>query len=173
MAEIVDLFTRLRRPLKRTAEEGRQPAGTYYARVSAWVGNNRGAFLMLRRAEDEIWTVPTVTVRTGETPFGAAKRAVAEQLGLGFAPTGTTPVAGVPTVDPANARHYSSERRDNLGVFRDVYLFRGSAHIEDVRVDPEQFSDVAWLMPADIEQAYKDGLLDSFLEYYFDLIYPE
>ncbi len=161
MAEVFDLYSRQRRALDRTAEEGSPlPAATYRLWVSGWIESAKGAFLMVRpKAGEGKWEALSGGVHAGEGSLTAVLRHAQEQLGL--------------EIDPKGVKLLNSERQEQERLFYDVFLLRSDTKLEDLTVNADLLADARWMMPADIAQLDRDGLLASHMKYYADVVYPE
>lgn len=165
MAEEFDLYNRQRRPLGRTHPRGTPlPSGTYHVVVTGWIESEKGAFLMVRRAENAtsepgLWEAPGGCVQAGETSLTAVLREVREELGL--------------EVDPKRVKLLSSERHEKDRVFSDVFLLRATKKLDELTVDHTELAQARWMMPAEIEQLHREGKLCRWANNYADIIYPE
>lgn len=161
MAEVFDLYNRQRHPLGRTAEEGgSMPSGCYRLWVSAWIESAKGAFLMVRpKAGEGRWEAVSGGVAPGEGSLSAVLRHVKEQLGL--------------EIDPKAVKLMNSERQERGSIFYDVFLLRSDTKLDELAVNADLLAEARWMMPADIAQLDRDGLLDARMQYYADIVYPE
>lgn len=163
MAEEFDLYNRQRRPLGRTHPRGVPlPAGTYHVVVTGWIVSEKGAFLMIRRAEEPsagLWEAPGGSVQAGETSLAAVLREVKEEVGL--------------EADPKRVRLLSSERKEQDRFFYDVFLLHETKKLEELTIDPAEVAEARWMMPAEIEQLHREGRLSPLMSCYADVIYPE
>ena len=164
MAEVFDLYNRMRRPLGHTAEMG-QPLGPghYHVVASAWIASDKGAFLMTRRtdAADEPgkWEALTGNVLTGEGSMAAVLRMARDTLGL--------------EADPKKVKLHSSERQESLRVFHDVFVIKATKKLEELTVDTAAVAEARWMMPAELDKLAKDGQLTALMREYYDVVYPE
>ena len=97
------------------------PPGDYHLVVRAWILNNKGEFLITRRAFNKIgfpgmWEVPSGSAIAGEESLEATIREAKEECGL--------------TLLPENAELFSSYRRNSS--FYDNWLFRQDYDLSDV-----------------------------------------
>ncbi len=164
MAEVFDLYNRMRRPLGRTAEAG-QPLGPghYHVVVSAWIASDKGAFLMTRRREDADeagrWEAVTGNVLAGEGSMAAALRLAADTLGL--------------AADPKKVKLHSSERQESLRLFHDVFVIKATKKLEELTVDTGRVAEARWMMPAELDKLAAEGQLTTLMREYYDVVYPE
>lgn len=113
-------------------------ATTVSAAVFAFVRDESGALLMVRRADSGNWELPGGHVDPGESAIGAAEREVAEESGL------TVKVLGVAGVysDPAHVLVYpaSGETRQQFAVYFHAAVLDGVP-----RADGVETAAVAWI----------------------------
>ncbi|MCI2047506.1 MAG: NUDIX hydrolase [Faecalibacterium sp.] len=164
MAEMIDLYNRQRHPLNQTAERGAPlSAGCYRVVVTGWIESAKGAFLMVRRkagpaANDGLWEAPGGGVQAGETSLAAVLREVKEELGI--------------EPDIKTVKLFSSERQDSAHAFYDVFLLRADTKLDELTVNADELAEARWMMPADIDELSRAGLLSPYMRYYEDVVYP-
>ena len=160
MAEVFDLYNRMRRPLGRTATPD-MPLGPghYHAVVTVWICSEKGAFLMTRRLDDGTWEALTGNLLSGETGMTAVQRLTADTLGL--------------EADVRKLKLRSSERREPEKLFQDSYLLKATKKLEELTVDTTRIAEARWMMPAELDKLAKDGQLSGLMREYADIVYPE
>jgi ADP-ribose pyrophosphatase YjhB (NUDIX family) len=161
MADMIDLYNRQRHPLDRTAEAGAPlPSGCYRIEVTGWIESAKGAFLMVRpKAGEGKWQAVSGGVLTGESSLTAVLREANTQLGI--------------EIDPKTIRLLNSERQERGRLFYDVFLLRCDTKLDELTVNADLLAEARWMMPAEIAQMDRDGLLDTHMKYYADVVYPE
>lgn len=165
MAEVFDLYNRMRRPLGRTAEPG-MPLGPghYHVMVTVWIASEKGAFLMTRRRDDDPvqpgkWEALTGRLLSGEGGMAAVTRLTTTTLGL--------------EPDLKKLKLHSSERREPEKVFQDSYLLKATKKLEELTVDTARIAEARWMMPAELDKLAKEGQLSALMREYYDVVYPE
>jgi 8-oxo-dGTP pyrophosphatase MutT (NUDIX family) len=91
-----------------------------------------GRWLMIRNTYGGgYWTFPGGAIDAGETPEAAARREVAEEVGVALA-----------SIEPIG------EYFSDLQYKRDtVYCFRAAVHTPEVVIDPAEIAEAAWIDP--------------------------
>lgn len=160
MAEVFDLYNRMRRPLGYTATpETPLGPGHYHAVVTVWIGSEKGAFLMTRRHDNGKWEALTGNLLSGETGMTAVQRLTTTVLGL--------------EPDLRKLKLHSSERREAEKLFQDSYLLKATKKLEELTVDTARIAEARWMMPAELDKLAKEGQLSALMVDYADVVYPQ
>jgi 8-oxo-dGTP pyrophosphatase MutT (NUDIX family) len=134
--------------------------GDYHLVVRAWILNNKGEFLITRRAFNKIgfpgmWEVPSGSAIVGEESIEAAVRELKAECGI--------------DLSPENGTLFSTSRRGNS--FYDNWLFRQDFDLADVVLQEGETIDACAATWNEIADMMKRGEFigrDVFLE--FDLL---
>jgi len=154
----LELFGVDRLPKKRTVRGGDRPGeGEYIASSHVWLRNDRGDYLLLKRAFPKgypgLWSCAAGFVQKGENSLSAALRAAKEKLGVTL-----DPQAGVCAMSMSGG-----------GVFADIWLFRCNFDESRLVIDPAETECARYLKKMDIVMLDNDrrfvpfGYLRDFL----------
>lgn len=158
MQEYIDIYTAERARTGRVVpRETFLEDGEFMMYVLALVENERGQFLITRRALDKRWAAGWWEVAGGGVPAGetqdeAVVREVAEETGLDVSALPLSPVYSYENVDP--------ERGDNYIV--DIYHFHLAFSKDDVVLKRDEAIDFRLATWAEISQLGSQG---NFLHY--------
>ena len=115
--------------------------------ASVVVRDEAGALLLLRRTDNDLWTIPTGKVEIGETVAQAGAREVKEETGLDVEITGLVGVFS----DPNHVIVYSKGKK----VTEVRQPFNVCLHARPVGGEitpaPDEASEVRWVDPADVD----------------------
>jgi 8-oxo-dGTP pyrophosphatase MutT (NUDIX family) len=113
------------------------------ASASAFVANEIGAVLLLRRPDNGLWTIPTGGVKRGETVPEAAVRETREETGLKIAITGLVGIFS----DPRHIVSYADgETRQPINI-----CFRATP-VGGTVTTTKEASEVLWVKPGDLSR---------------------
>ena len=130
-----DLYDREGRLLSRTINRGaRFRSGEYHLVTHVWVVNSAGRVLIQRRSAKRrmmpnIWAVTSGSAVAGEDSATAARRELAEELGIRLAPEAVQLLGRL-------------VRRNSLC---DVYLVKRDIAVPDMKLQKEEVSQVRWV----------------------------
>jgi len=117
------------------------------ASASVFVLDDSGRVLLLRRADNDLWTIPTGGIKKGETVAQCAVRECREETGLEVEVTG---IVGVYS-DPGHVIAYMHGKK--LDEVRQPINVCLRARVTGGRLapDPREATDVAWVAPAELD----------------------
>ncbi|MGJ9403231.1 NUDIX hydrolase [Arthrobacter sp. KK5.5] len=107
--------------------------------VKAVVHREDGAVLLVRRADNGLWTLPAGILEPGEEPAPAAVREVQEETGVDVE---VVRLAGVGTTDPVT--YPNGDRAQYLDIVLECRYLAGEARVND-----DENTDVAWFHDID------------------------
>jgi 8-oxo-dGTP pyrophosphatase MutT (NUDIX family) len=107
--------------------------------VKAVVFRSDGALLLVRRADNGLWTLPAGILEPGEEPAAAAVREVQEETGVEAA---VLRLAGIGTTDPVT--YPNGDRAQYLDIVFECRYVSGEARVND-----DENTDVGWFAEAD------------------------
>lgn len=112
--------------------------------AGAIIRNERGEVLILQRADDATWDIPTGSAEPGETPVAVVCREVREETGLEVRVTGLAGVVGGPRF-----RHeYSNgDRIEGWAAIFDCEVVGGTLESQDGEAEAFRFVDPAEMPP--------------------------
>ncbi|WP_267245596.1 NUDIX domain-containing protein [Streptomyces sp. PR69] len=115
--------------------------------ASVFVRDDRGRLLLLKRVDNDLWTIPTGGVKKGETVGQAGVRECREETGLEVEITGLVGVFSTP--DHVIA-YWHGDRLDEVRQPINVCL---RARVVGGRIapDPSEAAEVRWLPPAELD----------------------
>lgn len=130
-----DLYDRDGRPLGKTINRGaRFRSGEHHLVTHVWVVNSAGRMLIQRRSAKRrmmpnIWAITSGSAIAGEDSIAAARRELAEELGIHLPTEAFLPLGRL-------------VRRNSLC---DVYLVKRDIAVPDMKLQREEVSQVRWV----------------------------
>lgn len=130
-----DLYDREGRRLDRTINRGaRFHSGEYHLVTHIWVVNSAGRMLIQRRSAKRrmmpnVWAITSGSAVAGEDSVAAARRELAEELGIRLPAAAFQPLGRL-------------VRRNSLC---DVYLVKRDIAVPDMKLQKEEVSQVRWV----------------------------
>ncbi|MBR6789502.1 MAG: NUDIX domain-containing protein [Oscillospiraceae bacterium] len=153
MKEIWDIVDSEGRPTGRTMEKGAPMApGEYHLSVSVWIVNEKGEFLISKRASakkaaPDMWETTGGSALAGEDALTAALREVREELGI--------------DPDPAKGRiflTYTWPHSDGSGAaYIVVWIFRQDFDPAEITLQKEETSDARWASREELKKLIGEG----------------
>ena len=134
--------------------------GEYHLVVHIWIVNDKGQYLIQRRA-DHLKLMPGMWATTGgssiegEDSKVAALRETKEELGL--------------TIEPNKIHKLDRVKRIHNIV--DVWVIRENVSLKDIKILEEEVSDVRWVTKAKLKEMIKNGDFHNYGEEYFKKIF--
>ncbi|MEU8250178.1 NUDIX domain-containing protein [Nonomuraea sp. NPDC048916] len=117
------------------------------ASASVFVLDEQGRVLMLRRTDNDLWTIPTGGVKKGETVAQAAVRECQEETGLNVAVTGLVGVFSTPDhVIVYMHGDKVDEVRQPINVCLRARVVGGG-----IRPEPAEAREVRWVEPDQLD----------------------
>lgn len=114
--------------------------------ASAVVRDQRGRILLLRRADNGLWTIPTGGLKKNETITACAIRETREETGIDIAVTGLVGVFSDPGHVIAYQRHGRvTEVRQPVNICLHAHPTGGT-----LTPDPREATDAAWRHPDEL-----------------------
>lgn len=131
--------------------------GEYCLIVLGILERSDHTFLITRRAMDKrwapgAWEVPGGGVKAGETSEEAVRREIFEETGVDVTALTGKCVDSYSNVDLARGDNY----------FVDLYHFTGEIPEGQIRIDPEEATEVRFASPEEIRKYHEEG---AFLHY--------
>lgn len=166
MTEIWDIVDEHGDPKGYTHERGvpmRQ--GDYHPSVTVWITNDRGEFLISRRAQGRraagMWEPTGGCTLAGETQLDAARREVKEELGV--------------TLHPDNGAVYKSytypHSSGDGAAYITVWIFREEISPDEIILQPEETDAAKWMTQDEIRALVREG---RFVAYdYIDALFDD
>ncbi|PRX90809.1 NUDIX domain-containing protein [Allonocardiopsis opalescens] len=116
------------------------------ASASVFVRDDRGRVLLLQRTDNNLWTIPTGGVKTGETVAQAGIRECKEETGIDIEVTGLVGIFS----DPDHLIAYI--KRGKVDEVRQPIntCFRGRPVGGRIQPEPSEAFEVRWVDPADL-----------------------
>ncbi|MBV9022915.1 MAG: NUDIX domain-containing protein [Streptomycetaceae bacterium] len=117
------------------------------ASASVFVRDEAGRLLLLRRVDNDLWTIPTGGVKKQETVGQAAVRECREETGLDVEITGLVGIFS----DPSHVIVYMhGDRVDEVRQPINICL---RAHVVggEIKPAPDEASQVRWVHPVDLD----------------------
>ncbi len=112
------------------------------ASASTLVRDSDGRVLLLRRTDNDLWTIPTGAVKKNETVAEAGVRECKEETGIAIEVTGLVGVFS----DPRHIVAYASGK-----VRQPINICLHARPVGGELTRTEEASEVAWVEPADLE----------------------
>lgn len=148
----------------RTAIRGKTNlgAGEYHLVVHIWVKNNKGEFLIQRRAATKKlmpgeWAATSGAAVAGETSFNAATRELAEELGIAS--------------DASTLKFIKRIKRRNS--FVDVYFINANMPAESLHLQESEVDTAKWVTKEHLKQMIKEGKFHDYGGYYWSVVFEE
>ncbi|MEU1909282.1 NUDIX domain-containing protein [Streptomyces hygroscopicus] len=114
--------------------------------ASVFVRNDDGALLLLKRVDNDLWTIPTGGVKKGETVGQAGVRECREETGLDVEVVGLVGVFSTPEhVIVYMHGDRVDEVRQPINICLRARLLGG-----DISAQPSEAAEVRWVDPADL-----------------------
>lgn len=145
--EYADVYDKYRRKLGKTVLKGdKLTQGEYYLAVHVWIMNNKGEFLIQKRASTvlynpNIWSLTSGAAIAGEDSYGACVREVLEELGI------------EPNMDSSKVL-FTLDRGNN---FCDVWLVNQEVNLRKCVLQVEEVSDIKWATRKEIFNMIAEG----------------
>ncbi|MGH3313073.1 MAG: NUDIX domain-containing protein [Streptomyces sp.] len=114
--------------------------------ASIFVRDGEGRLLLLRRVDNDLWTIPTGGVKKGETVGQAGVRECREETGLDVEVVGLVGVFSTPHHVIA---YLHGDRVDEVRQPINICL-RARLVGGEIRPQPSEAAEVRWVAPADI-----------------------
>ncbi|WP_246064739.1 NUDIX domain-containing protein [Nonomuraea longispora] len=117
------------------------------ASASVFVVNGDGNLLLLRRTDNDLWTIPTGGVKKGETVAQAGTRECREETGIEVEVTGLVGVFSTPDhVIVYMHGDKIDEVRQPINVCLRARVLGGA-----LQADPKESREVRWVKPSDLD----------------------
>lgn len=116
--------------------------------ASVFVRDHQGRLLLLRRVDNDLWTIPTGGVKKGETVGQAGVRECREETGLEVEVTGLVGVFSTP--DHVIA-YWHGDRLDEVRQPINICL-RARVVGGHIVPEPSEASEVRWVDPASLDE---------------------
>lgn len=159
--EIWDLYDARGQKTGRTMVRGEEvPAGLYHLAVHIWPINDKGEYLIQRRAptvqwSPNLWAATGGSAVSGEDALTAALRELREELGYDAAPEEITLMAHL--------------RRSNS--FCSVFTIRLNCEADAFTLQKEEVSAVKWCSQAQMMRMIADNVLYNYGDSYFRMLF--
>ena len=152
MAEFWDVLDRDGNKTGLLRERGPMKKGEYHLIVHVWIINEKGDFLLSKRAPNKMphagfWESTGGSAVAGDDSLQTALKEVKEELGI--------------TLDPKNGevfKHYARHFENGSGDFVDVWLFRQEVDLSEVVFQVDETCDAMLADKEKIKQMIDDGL---------------
>lgn len=137
--------------------------GDYHFSVTVWIVNERGEFLISRRAQGKraagMWEPTGGCTLAGEDQITAALREVKEELGLDLC-----------RENGEAFKTYPCPHNDGKGMaLITVWIFRQDFDISDVKLQPEETDAAMWVTADEIRSMVEEGRFVAY-DYIEDLL---
>lgn len=134
------------------------PEGRYHLGADVWIVNSEGKFLIQKRSplkknEPNVWAMTGGSVIAGENSLEAIQREVAEELGL--------------TISQEKFQLIKRFCVEDNKVWIDTYLLKQEINLEDVILQEEEVSSIAWASYEEIEELFQTG---NFIKNRWDMV---
>lgn len=145
----------------RTIERGKKlNDGEYHLVVNIWIKDSNNRYLIQKRAESlkllpGIWASTGGSAISGETSREAAVREAKEEIGL--------------DIEKYTLMQIARIKRKNA--FHDIWLVKADVHIDELRLQEEEVSDVKYFSKEEIQQMISEGVFFDYGSDYFELLY--
>ena len=118
-------------------------ANSIVVATSAFVEDDHGRVLLIRRADNGLWSLPGGGMEPGETVTGCAAREVEEETGIGIEVTGLVGIFS----NPAHVVAYpDGEVRQSFSICVRARVLNGTIRTSD------ESTDVAWISRDELAQ---------------------
>ena len=160
-AEIWDLYNSKRQLLGKTMLRGEEiPVGCYHLAVHIWPVNNKGEYLIQKRAatvqwKPNIWAVTGGSAVAGEDALTAAMRELKEELGF--------------IASKEQMKELACLKRSNS--FCSVYGISIDQPAEAFLLQSEEVSEVRWCSADKISRMVGEGMLYNYGDSYFRMLF--
>lgn len=134
--------------------------GEYHLVVHIWILNDKGEFLIQRRAEHikllpGVWAATGGSAIAGEDGKTAAIREAKEELGI--------------NVDTDNMTLLRTIKRRNN--FAEIWLVKQNISLKDVVLQAEEVSAAKWVDKEELQNMIKTGVFHNYGGDYFRILY--
>lgn len=134
--------------------------GEYHLVVHIWIQNDKGEYLIQKRADHlkllpGKWAITGGSAVQGEDSITAAIREVKEELGLDVDINKMNKIVRI-------------KRKDNLA---DVWMLKQNVSLEDLVLQEEEVSKAAWATKEDIMNMVRDGVFHDYGKDYFEQMF--
>lgn len=159
--EIWDLYDARGKKTGQTMTRGEEvPAGLYHLAVHIWPINDKGEYLIQRRAptvqwSPNLWAATGGSAVSGEDALTAALRELREELGVDAAPQQLSLLAHL--------------RRSNS--FCGVFTLRLNCEVSAFTLQKEEVSAVRWCSQAQIQRMVADNAFYNYGDSYFRMLF--
>ena len=160
-AEVWDLYDARGEKTGETMIRGEEiPKGRYHIGVHIWPINERGEYLIQRRAQTVqwkpgIWAVTGGSALAGEDPLTAALRELREELGY--------------TAKPDELERVACLRRTNS--FCNVFAIRLQMDAKDFVLQEEEVAAVRWCGATRLRQMVSEGTMYNYGDAYYRMLF--
>lgn len=161
--EILDIYQENGEKTDRTIQRGETiKAGDYILVVHIWITNNRGDYLIQKRAHHlkyypGIWAMTGGAVRKGESSQEAALREVEEELGF-----------------KAEKNKMGKITRMKRGhMLTDIWSLHQSISLDSLKIQKEEVSQVKWVSRCTLEEMISGSIFFDYGSEYLMYIFPE
>ena len=157
MAELWDVHDINRNKTGRLHERGKSDMvdGDFLLIVFVWIRNNKGEFLISKRADGRsrsgMWQTTMGCAIAGDDSLSAALRETEEELGI--------------VLNPKNGQLFKQFTHGNLF---DMWLFSHEADISEVVLQPDETCDAMWVSEKSLKQMISEGVFWGEWQPYFD-----
>ena len=158
-----DLYDRDGKPLGRTIVRGRRlSAGEHHLVVHIWVVNSVGRYLLQRRSPrrrlmPNMWAATGGSAITGEDSLTAARRELAEELGI----------------RPRPEEFQFLGRLNRRNSLCDLWLVQKDVPVTAMRLQKEEVAQVRWVTREQLEEMVNDGRFHHYGAPYFRFLFRE
>ncbi len=155
-----DLYDRDGVSLGRTINRGaRFRSGVHHLVTHVWVVNSAGRMLIQRRSAKRrmmpnIWAITSGSAVSGEDSATAARRELAEELGIHLPPEAFQPLGRL-------------VRRNSLC---DVYLVKRDIAVPDMKLQKEEVAQVRWVTGAQLLNMVNERRFHHYGDPYFRFV---
>ncbi len=155
-----DLYDRDGHSMGRTIKRGaRFHAGEHHLVVHIWAVNSAGRMLIQRRSARQrmmpnVWAITSGSAIAGETSIDAARRELAEELGIRLPSEAFVPLGRL-------------VRRNSLC---DVYLIQRDIAVTEMKLQKEEVSQVRWTTGEQLKAMVKDRRFHHYGDAYFRFV---
>ncbi len=154
------LYDREGRPLGKTINRGaRFRSGEHHLVAHVWVVNSAGRLLIQRRSAKRrmmpnVWAITSGSAVAGEDSATAARRELAEELGIHLPPEAFLPLGRL-------------VRRNSLC---DIYLVKRDIAVPDMKLQKEEVSQVRWVSGAQLLGMIRERRFHHYGDPYFAFV---